>query len=315
MRILVTGKRGLVGKAIERESKQYPDHEFIFIGREDYDLRKEEDVGAIFYKYHPIDGVIHTAASVGGYGANDSKPAEFYRDNILINTHLIHWCYQYLVTHFVGFSSVCACDDTRLPLTEDSLHSGPPHPTHQAYGSSKRMMDVQIKAYKQQFGKRNYCSLILTNVVGIEDNYDTTLGHIVPSLIHKLYRAKKFGEPFVVWGTGEAEREFIDAEDVARTAINMLLLKEMPERMICSSGQNYKIKNVVKMLCEVAEYPYKDVMWDFSKPNGQLSRPSDTSVFQKTLPHICDSLLPLGYSLERSYKWFEEHYPNCRGVQ
>jgi GDP-L-fucose synthase len=315
MRILRTGKNGLVGKAIQRLCTQFPQHEFIFIGRQDYDLRKEEDVNAIFHKHNPVEAIIHCAASVGGYEANNTKPAEFFRDNILMNTHLIQFAYQYNVTRFLGFSSVCALDDTKLPLTEDNLHSGPPHPIHEAYAYSKRMIDVQIRAYKKQWGKRNYSSLILTNVLGTEDNYDTSLGHIVPSLIHKLYRAKHFDEPFVVWGTGEAEREFIDADDVAEAAINLCMIRDVPERMILSSGRNYKIKDVVRILCEAADYPYKNVCWDLSKPNGQLSRPTNTSVFQRTLPHLYDRLIPLGYSLERTYKWFSEHYPNCRGVE
>lgn len=315
MRILITGKDGLLGKALQRESKNYPKYEFIFIGRKDFDLRYQDDAQKIFYRYNPLNAVIHCAASVGGYAANHTKPADFYRDNILMNTHLIHYAYQYLVTKFIGIGSICSLCDNNPPLTENNLHSGPPHPIHEAYAQSKRMIDVQMRAYKKQYGLRNYCNLILTNLLGIEDNYDLELGHIIPSLIHKLYRAKTTGEPFCVWGTGEAAREFIDADDVAKVCMKLLELDTVPSNMIVSSRWNYKIKDVVKLLCEISNYPFKDVVWELNKPDGQLIRNTDTSLFKETLPEIANNLTPLVKSLERSYLWFAKNFPNCRGVK
>ena len=157
-RVLVTGGRGLVGSAVRALEREYPQLEFIYSGHRNHDLTKESEVRRLFDQHKP-DYVIHTAARVGGIGRNLSTPAEQYYCNILMNSYVIHYAHLYGVKKLLAFSSVCAFPAGAESLSEDALHDGEPYPAHHSYAYSKRMVDVQIGAYKKQHGV-NYLSLI-----------------------------------------------------------------------------------------------------------------------------------------------------------
>ena len=306
-KVLVTGGRGLVGSAIKSLTSEYPDLQFLFSCRVDHDLTNTEHVDRLFGTIEP-DYVIHTAARVGGIGRNLSTPAEQYYDNILMNSYVIHHAHLYDVEKLLAFSSVCAFPAGAESLSEGILHDGEPYPAHYSYAYSKRMVDVQIGAYKQQYGT-NYCSVIPGNIFGENDNFNLEDGHVVPSLIHKCLVAKQTGTPLDVWGDGSPYREFLYAKDIARACIELLLRPgELPQKVIVSGEKETQIKELVNLVCDT--FDYHNVNWLTDKPNGQLRRPTNKSVFRQILPDF--EYTDLKTAMQNTVKWFEENYPNVR---
>jgi len=305
--VLVTGGHGLVGSAIKSLQEQYPQYEFVFSGHKDHDLINEDDVKKLFDETKP-NFVIHTAARVGGIGRNLSTPAQQYYCNILMNAFVIHYAHLSGVEKLLAFSSVCAFPAGAESLHEDILHDGEPYPAHYSYAYSKRMVDVQIKAYKQQHNV-NYCSVIPGNIFGENDNFNLEDGHVVPSLVHKCHKAKQNGTPLQVWGDGTPYREFLYAKDVARACIELLELDgELPQRVIVSGERETQIKDLVKLVCDA--FNYHNVEWLTDKPNGQLRRPTNKSIFSETLPNF--EYTDLKTAMKNTVTWFEESYPNVR---
>lgn len=309
-RILVTGSDGLVGNAIQRrilmrESK----HEYFFIGRKRANLMCPDEVASIFDEVKP-EYVIHTAAKVGGIGGNMAGHADYFYNNILMNTYLIHQCHLHDVKKLLAFSSVCVFPDDVAILREDVMHNGPPFNGNFAYANAKRMVDVQIRAYKSQFGHQNWCSIIPGNIYGHHDLYSLTHGHVIPSLIHKLYLAVKDGDKeFPVWGDGQSLREFIYSEDLADVLLLLLERDDIPERLIVSGREQHSIADVVRMLVRISGFT-GEVVYDPTKPNGQRNRQSDLTLLNTLFPNL--KPIDLYDGLKISYKWFAANYPNVR---
>jgi GDP-L-fucose synthase len=305
-KILITGANGLCGNALKRlgDNYQYCCH---FIGREFGDLTILDNVQDMYNATQP-DYVVHTAAEVGGIGGNEAHHGEFFYNNILMNAYMIDQARRYNVEKMIVFSSVCVFPDGQT-LTEDNMHNGPVYSSNFAYGHAKRMVDIQIQAYQKQYGIKNYCSVIPGNIFATHDAYNTEYGHVIPSLIHKLYLAKNNNTDFVVWGDGSAKREFIYADDLARVIYGLLDMHKLPLRLIVSGPKQYTIKEIVHKLVRIANFSGK-VVWDKTKPNGQHSRPSDLSLLYSLFPHF--EFSGIDQSLETSYNWFVENYPNVR---
>ena len=215
-KLLVTGASGLVGSQFEED--------IISISSKVCDLRDSKAVDRVFSFYtdkeiqgeYVVDRVIHCAGKVGGLGGNMNHKGEFFYDNIMINTNVIEACRKYGIKKLVCFLSTCIFPaNVEYPLTEDKIHLSPPHFTNDAYAYAKRMADIQIKVYNEQYGLK-YTSVIPTNIYGINDNFDLDNGHVIPMLIHKCYLAKKNKTDFVIWGSGKPLREFIYNKDVAK---------------------------------------------------------------------------------------------------
>ena len=315
--VLVTGAGGLCGAAIRELSTS--NLSFHYTGKRavapantshyiQADLRVPEQVRKVFEATRP-DMVIHAAARVGGIGANIRAPGEFFRDNILMNTLVIDAAREYNVSKLIVFSSVCVYSPDISPLTEDKMHVGEPYPAHQFYGHSKRACDIMIRAYKKQFGFKNWMSMIPGNIFGKNDNYDLVNSHIIAALIHKLYLAKRDNTDFIVWGTGVPTREFVYVDDLARILIDLLRMDQVPERLIVSGEQEFAIKDVVDLLLKVSEFRGK-VVWDTSKPDGQRNRPSDKTLFRSLFPGF--RFTDFETALRLSWDWFSSNYPNVR---
>ena len=305
-KILVTGGAGLVGSAIKLVEKQYPQYDFVFTTRQEHDLTKEADVASLFETTKP-DYVIHTAARVGGIGRNLNSPAQQFYNNILMNTYVIHYAHLHSVNKLIAFSSVCAFPAAASIFKEDILQDGPPYPAHGAYAYAKRMVDIQVEAYNKQYGVK-YCSVIPANIFGENDNFNLEDGHVVPSLIHKCYMAKENGVPFEVWGDGKPMREFLYSADVARVCVDLLSEEELPQRLIVSGEHELEIKQLVEKICNI--FNYRNVSWLTDKPNGQMRRPSDKTIFNSTFDKF--EFTDIDKALERTIGWFQEHYPRIR---
>lgn len=296
---LVTGGTGMVGSAIEADLK---------IGRKDCDLTSWVEVNAFFEQHKPKE-VIHCAAKVGGIWGNMHYKGDFFRDNILMNTHVIEAARLHGVERLVAFLSTCVFpDDVAYPLTESKIHLGKPHTSNDAYAYAKRMTDIQIRAYKEQYGL-DYVSVIPTNIYGPKDLFDLKNGHVVPSLIHRCFLARERGEDLEVWGSGTPLREFIYSEDVAKLSEWALEHYKEAEPIIFSTSEETSIKDLAEMIVELLNFKGK-LIWLTDKPDGQFRKPSDNSKLKSYLPDF--EYTPLYEGLKKTVAWFEENYPNIR---
>lgn len=311
-KILVTGGNGLVGTAIRNISQLYPQYKFYFSSHKDKDLTKEKDVLNLFSDIRP-HYVIHTAARVGGIGRNLNSPAQQFRDNILMNTHVIHNAYEFGVDKLIAFSSMCVFPVETKIISEENMHRGEPFRAHFSYANAKRMVDIQISAYKQQYGTKNYCSVIPGNMFGENDNFDLEDGHVIPSLIHKCYLAKKSNSLFEVWGDGSATREFLYAQDVAKICVELLSRDELPQRLIVSAEKEHSIKEIAEKICNIFNLPIGNIKWLLDKPSGQAERPSDHTLFREYFSDF--RFADIDIALKNTIEWFSKNYPNIRGTK
>ena len=307
--VLITGSQGLVGKAIERMAF-YHSHKynFSYTNHHYFDLRDEKEVENLYAHVLP-DYVIHLAAKVGGIQGNINSPADFFNDNLLMNTYMIKYAKLFNVEKFIGMSSVCVFPDSLKVIQEDRVHEGPPHSTNFAYAYAKRMMDIQMEAYRQQYNVTNYCTIIPGNLYGPNDNYNLISGHVIPCLIHKIYLAKRDNTDLEVWGDGSSYREFLYVDDLAYILLKLLGIDILPERLLVSSIYNFTIKDIVNNLCAVTNFKGK-INYDITKSIGQSERRTDTSKLYKLFPDMKFTNLLDG--LYKSYMWFEENYEKAR---
>jgi GDP-L-fucose synthase len=297
--MLVTGGRGLVGSSLSGDMNR--------VGSE-FDLRDKTVTDKLFSDLSPKN-VIHCAARVGGLGGNMNHKGEFFYDNIMMNTNVIESCRVHNVKKLVCFLSTCVFpNDVEYPLTEKKIHLGPPHNTNDSYSYAKRMADIQIRAYREQYGL-NYVSVIPTNIYGPNDNFDLANGHVVPSLIHKCYLAKKNNTPFKIWGSGKPLREFIFSKDVGRLTKWVLENYEEEEPIIFSTSKEVSIKDVVDLIVKHMSFN-GEVIWESDKPDGQFRKPSDNSKLLSYLPDFKFTSLDDG--LKETIDWFISNYENCR---
>ena len=304
--VLITGGYGLVGS-------QFKGSDYIRYSSKEYDLRYAKSVDDMFAELdqapNRLDGVIHTAGKVGGLGGNMNYKGEFFYDNIMMNTNMVEACRKFGIENFVGFLSTCVFpNDIEYPLSEEKIHLGPPHYSNDAYAYAKRMMDIQIRAYREQYGL-NYKSVIPTNIYGPNDNFNITNGHVVPSLIHKCFIARETNSDFEVWGSGKPLREFIFNKDVAELTKWVLENYNEDEPIILSTSEEISIKDLVDIIISEMNYKGK-VKWLSDKPDGQLRKPSDNKKIKKYLPDY--KFTPIGVGIRETVKWFEENYPNIR---
>lgn len=308
-KLLVTGGNGLVGSQFNGD--------IVSVNSSICDLRDSTKVDNLLRYYtdttihgnNIVDKIVHCAAKVGGVGGNMNFKGEFYYDNIMINTNVIESARKHGIKKLVAFLSTCIFpNQIDYPLTETKIHLGPPHFSNDAYAYSKRMVDIQIKAYCEQYGL-NYTSVIPTNIYGINDNFNLDNGHVIPSLIHKCYISKTTNTTFNIWGSGEPLREFIYSKDVAKITEWILENYDEPEPIILSTSEEISIKEVVYMIAELMEFKGK-ISFDLTKPDGQYRKPSDNSKLLNYLPDF--KFTPLYDGLKETIKWFIDNYENVR---
>jgi GDP-L-fucose synthase len=296
-KILVTGGHGLVGSEFRGDTYFKP-------SSKDVDIRITSEVNTMV-GLNNFNSIIHCAAKVGGVGGNMKYKGEFFYDNIMMNTNIIESARLFGVKKLVSFLSTCVFpSDVDYPLTEKKIHLGPPHFSNDAYAYAKRMADVQIRAYKEQYGL-NYKSVIPTNIYGPNDNYDIINGHVIPSLIHKCYLARENKTDFEIWGTGKPLREFIFSRDVAKLTEWVLDNYEENEPIILSTSEEISIKDVVGIIVELMNFK-GNVIWNTSKPDGQFRKPSDNSKIKTYLPNF--KFTPLYDGLKETIEYFEKNY-------
>ena len=299
MTTLVTGGSGLVGSAIEADMKP---------SSEEFNLMMHPTTLANYLKESGVTKIIHCAAKVGGIKANSEQLGDFYYENIIMNSHLLEAARRAGVEKVVSFLSTCIFPDSAIyPLTTDQIHLGEPHPSNYAYAYAKRMLDVQSRAYRDQYGC-NFMTVIPCNIYGPHDNFNLESGHVIPSLIHKCYLAKRDNTDFEIWGTGKPYREFIYSKDVAYIANWALENYNDSEPLIISPDEEI---NIGVLAQEIAwRMGFEGNIVFNQELDGQYKKPSDNSKLRELIPDY--KFVPIEVGLTKSIEWFNENYEDAR---
>jgi GDP-L-fucose synthase len=307
-KIIVTGGTGLVGSAIKTISKNYG-YEFIFISSNDCDLTNYTSTFELFSKYNP-DCVIHLAACVGGLFKNMKYKVDMFEKNILINTNVLKVCHEIGVKKVVSCLSTCIFPDkTSYPIDETMLHNGAPHFSNDAYAYAKRMLDVQSRAYREQYND-NFICVIPTNIYGPYDNFNLHDSHVIPGLIHKCYLAKQKSEPFVIAGTGTPLRQFIYSEDLAKLILWSLENYNDIEPIILSVSESEEKSINFVATCIAKKFNYVNLIFDKEKPDGQFKKTANNSKLLGLINNF--EFTPIELGISKTVEWFEANYNNCR---
>ncbi|KAK7461018.1 hypothetical protein VKT23_008946 [Stygiomarasmius scandens] len=317
--ILVTGGSGLVGQAIKYVIENEPagsrfgkkeNETWIFASSSEGDLRDPAQTRKLFEKYKPTH-VIHLAALVGGLFRNMKYKLTFFRENMVINDNVLHSAYENKTQKVISCLSTCVFPDkVEYPLDENKIHLGLPHESNFGYAHSKRMVDIQNHAYKEEFGC-NFTSAIPTNVFGPYDNYDLEDAHVIPALIHKCYLAKKNNTPFIVAGSGKPLRQFIYSRDLAKLFIWQLREYDDVEPVILSVGEDEEvsIKEVADAIVEAMDFK-GNYTFDTSRADGQFRKPASNKKLLSLIGEF--EFTPFKPALAESVKWFLDNYDTAR---
>ena len=304
-KILVTGGAGFLGKHVVKKLLEHGVlKKNITIPRsKDCDLRKWENCQKAVKGRHVV---IHLAANNGSISYNINQPGDLFFDNIIMDTHMIEAARQAGVKKFVAIGSICSYPKfAPMPLNEIDFWNGYPEETNAAYGLAKKMLTVQVQAYKQQYDFNGIC-IILANLYGPGDEFNPVRSHVIPALIKKFVDAEREGQDYIeVWGTGKPTRDFFYVEDAAESIILATEKYNKPDPINLGPGQEISIKKVVTTLAKLIDFKGR-LRWNASKPDGQPRRVFDTTKAKQELGFEAKTSFESG--LKKTIKWFEENY-------
>jgi len=312
-RLLVTGGTGLVGRAIQACGGALAmANQCCFLSSRDCDLTNADAVNKLFDEFKPTK-VIHLAAEVGGLFKNMRNQSTMLQNNLCLNQNVVNAAHKHGVQRLIACLSTCVFPaEAKYPLTEDQLHSGAPHDSNYGYAYSKRMLEVHCRALNEQFG-REYICVIPTNVYGIHDNFNLEDGHVIPSLVHRAYLAKKQAIPFVVRGSGKPLRQFINSSDLARLMFLTLEKYTDTEPVILSVPPKDEVS--ISFVAEsIASYFGLAAHYDTSFSDGQLRKPASSARLEELLSQYLPEFgfIDLKNGISEVCKWFETNYELAR---
>lgn len=292
-----------------------PGWQYAFVDIEDADLCDLAQTRKLFERIKP-QGVIHLAADVGGLYKNMANGAEMFENNVLMNMHVMKCSKEYGVEKLVSCLSTCVfpeqslCPHIQLPIDETMIHLGPPHPSNEGYAYAKRMVDVESRYYRKQYGC-NFVSLAPTNIFGPHDNYAPEHSHVIPALIRKCHAAMKDGSDFVVWGTGRPLRQFIFSLDLARLFIWAFFHYSEPEPLILApeESQEVSIGTVAQHVADAFGYA-KPLIFDTSYSDGQYKRTVTNRKLMARNPAF--RFTPLPDAIKAAVRWYLENHASAR---
>lgn len=300
-RIYVSGHKGMVGSAVVRRLER-EDCEILTSDRS-VDLRNQAAVNAWMAEHRP-HAVVIAAARVGGILANDTYPADFLYDNLMIAANQIHAAHETGVEKLLFLGSSCIYPKfAPQPIPEDALLTGPLEPTNEWYAMAKIAGIKLCQAYRRQHGD-DFISAMPTNLYGIGDNFDLRSSHVLPALIRKAHNAKASGAPSMeVWGSGNPRREFLYADDLADALVFLLRNYSDHEHVNVGSGSDLTIREVAEMVKEVVGFQ-GELSWDTSKPDGTPRKLMNTDRLRSM---GWAPATPLREGISRTYAWFVEN--------
>ncbi|HKV26038.1 MAG TPA: GDP-L-fucose synthase [Candidatus Acidoferrum sp.] len=275
-RVTLSGGNGFLGSFVVEKLRAAGCQAIFTPHSREYDLREKADALRLFKDTRP-DIFIHLAAVVGGIGANRTNPGKFFYDNAMMGINAIEAARIAGVEKFVCAGTICSYPKfTPVPFREDDFWNGYPEETNAPYGLAKKMLFVQLQAYRQQYGL-NGIYLTPVNLYGPRDNFDLESSHVIPALVRKCLEARESrAAEIMAWGTGNATREFLYSEDAAEGIVSAAEKYEKPELVNLGSGEEISVHHLLELICRLTGYEGR-VRWDASKPDGQPRRCLDTS--------------------------------------
>ena len=315
-KIFVAGHNGMVGSAICRQLA-FVGVEVITASRDNIDLSNQAQVLTYFSK-NKFDQVYLAAAKVGGIHANNTYPAEFIYQNLMIQNNIIHSSYQSGVMKLLFLGSSCIYPKlAEQPMTENALLTGPLEPTNEPYAIAKIAGIKMCESYNRQYGV-DYRSVMPTNLYGPGDNYHPENSHVIPALIQRFHEAKLADAKNVIaWGTGSALREFLHVDDMAAASIHVMNLSNgmyrsktspMLSHINVGSGKDCSIKELTETIATVVGFSGA-IIWDKSKPDGAPRKLMDST---KLKALSWQPKFGLRDGLIDSYNWYLNNLKSVR---
>ncbi len=299
-KIYVAGHTGLVGSAITRTLQKNGYHNLLLKEIQELDLRNQEAVNR-FFEIEKPQYVILAAAKVGGIQANNSFPAEFIYDNMMIAFNVVHAAYLNKVEKLLFLGSSCIYPKLApQPIKEEYLLTNSLEPTNEAYAIAKISGLELCKFYRRQYGC-DFISAMPTNLYGINDNFDLNSSHVLPAMIRKFHEAKINNKPEVVlWGTGKPMREFLYVDDLADALLHLLLHYSDEIHVNIGTGEDLSIHELAEIIKEIVEYK-GEIVYDASKPDGTPRKLLDvTRLHQSGWKHKTS----LSEGIKTVYEWY-----------
>ncbi|WP_143414814.1 GDP-L-fucose synthase [Geobacillus sp. E263] len=302
-KIYIAGHRGLVGSAILRKLQADGYTNLVYKTSQELDLRDKNQVDKFFAEEKP-EYVFLAAAKVGGIVANNEYPADFIRDNLMIQTNVIDAAYRNGVKKLLFLGSTCIYPKfAPQPLKEEYLLTGELEPTNEPYAIAKIAGIKMCQSYNRQYGTK-YISVMPTNLYGPNDNFDLHTSHVLPALIRKFHEAKENNAPYVeVWGTGTPRREFLYSDDLADACVFLMKNYEDNEIINIGVGEDISIKELAEKIKEVVGYQ-GEIKFDTTKPDGTPRKLVDVS---KINALGWRASISLDEGLQKVYQWFLEN--------
>lgn len=299
-KIYVAGHMGMVGSAIMRNLQAKGFHHLIGRTSKELDLTRQAEVEAFFEKESP-EYVVIAAAKVGGIQSNNTLPAEFIYNNLMIEANLIHCAYQYQVKKLLFLGSSCIYPKlAQQPIKEEYLLSGELEPTNEAYAIAKISGIELCKFYRRQYGC-DFISAMPTNLYGIGDNFDLNSSHVLPALIRKIHEAKLNKKNAVsVWGTGTPRREFLYVDDLADACVFLMENYSAEQHVNVGTGEDLSISELVELLCRIIGYE-GEIIKDQSKPDGTPRKLLDVTKLHQL---GWKQSVGLEEGIRRVYEWY-----------
>ena len=315
-KIYIAGHRGLVGSAVLRNLESKGFNNLLTKSHKDLDLTNQTKVKNFFDKEKP-DYVILAAAKVGGIYANNTYPADFIYQNTMIETNIIHSAYENKVKRLLFLGSTCIYPkEIEQPMREDALLSNKLEPTNEPYALSKILGIKLCESYNRQHGT-DFRSVMPTNLYGINDNFDPENSHVIPGLMQRFHNAKINNDNEVmVWGTGNAMREFLFVDDMAEASLFVLGIDKgiydentlpMISHINVGSGKDITIKELAEIMKEVVGFEGK-ISFDNTKPDGSPRKLIDVSRLSKM---GWKNRTSLREGLELTYNWYKNNLDNA----
>lgn len=296
MKVVVTGGTGFVGKRLQKIKP-----EWIYLSSKDYDLVSTFDCARLYKELKP-DAVIHMAGKVGGIKANDTRPADFYYLNTMMNTNIIHQGHLHGVKRILASLSTCTFPDVveSYPLLESDILSGPPAKTNLSYGYSKRSLYVQMNSYRRQYGY-DYSTFCPSNIYGPQDNFDYESSHFVPAMIRRFSEASE-NDVLEFWGTGKPLRQQLYVDDLARIIPQLLEKHHTDVPVIVSPHENLSISEMIEILRAQVN---KRVSVEFNNQlDGQHRKDGSNKALLKMIGDF--DFTPFSIGVKKTYDWYEK---------